>query len=52
MPALYVGVDIGTSNTKVIAVTSEGDVRYATSRGYPLPHSTGGIRRAGSQNWL
>ena len=36
MQALYVGIDIGTSNTKVIAITSEGEVRHATSRGYPL----------------
>ncbi|MBX2819354.1 MAG: gluconokinase [Rhodothermaceae bacterium] len=36
MSELYVGIDIGTSNTKVIAVNSQGEVQYAASRGYPL----------------
>jgi len=36
MPELYVGIDIGTSNTKVIAVKADGEVQYAASRGYPL----------------
>ena len=42
MPELYVGIDIGTSNTKVIAINTEGEVRYATSRGYPLHTPTEG----------
>ena len=36
MSELYVGIDIGTSNTKVIAVNSAAEVQYSASRGYPL----------------
>lgn len=36
MAGLYLGIDIGTSNTKVIAFSSDGAPQYVTSRGYPL----------------
>ena len=36
MAGLYLGIDLGTSNTKVIALSAEGEVRYSISSGYDL----------------
>ena len=41
MPDCYVGIDIGTTNTKAVAILSSGDTDGTLSRRTPLPARSG-----------